>query len=290
MTRIIIKPTSPIYQTFTDLINNADRVFFGGVPGVGKSLMVQQLTLMAQKAGRTVHLFQYDAIRPAFETPELLKKYPQDEGATHPMVIQACSIWARRNMVLWSQTHATPEHMLVGEVPLIGNRLMEMARSIDDDAEAILADGRTQFVIPVPSVYVRETIEKRREQTIANPSHENEKEDAPPNVLRAMWQELYRIAGILDLRHSDQDSPPYSPEIYSAVYQYLLQHRNHQILNIDELLTPIGSAYDYSEPRPELKATEEEAKQIIEQLERDSGVDRIVEDAELWYDLSTKKN
>lgn len=286
MSTIILKPESPIYKTFTELIYSADHVFFGGVPGVGKSLMVQQLTLMAQQAGRKVHIFQYDTIRPAFETPDLLKKYPQDQGATHPMVIQACSIWARQNVLIWSQNHATPEHMLIGEVPLIGNRLMEIVRSYDDDAEAVLKDKRTQFVVPVPSAYVRETIEKRREQTIANPRHENEKEDAPPNVLRAMWQELYRIARILGLSDSHLDKLPYSPEIYSAVYQYLLQHRHHQILNIDELLTPVGSAYDYSEPLPEVIATEEEAQQIIEQLEHEYGVDQIIEDAKHWYDLS----
>ena len=75
-----------LYGRFSLLIEKADLVFFAGLPGVGKSLLLQQMTLMA-KAGRTPRatLLQWDTARQPFETD----RYPLSEGATHPLVIRA---------------------------------------------------------------------------------------------------------------------------------------------------------------------------------------------------------
>ncbi|PWU23936.1 MAG: hypothetical protein C5B48_07755, partial [Candidatus Rokuibacteriota bacterium] len=42
-------------------------VFFAGLPGTGKSLLVQQLAHVAGAAGRRIHLLQWDVARPVFE-------------------------------------------------------------------------------------------------------------------------------------------------------------------------------------------------------------------------------
>lgn len=285
MTQIILKQDSTIYRTFENLIKNADRVFFAGLPGVGKSLLLQQLTLMAHAAGRTVHLLQWDTTRPVFETPELMAKYPEIDGVTHAMIRKAVGMWARQGVAEWDQSHNKPEHMLIGEVPLVGNRLMELVKSYDDDIEGILADERTQFVLPVPSKRVRDVIEASREKTIANPRHEKETKDAPPNVMRGTWYDLNRLAVHLGMVTGDAGKVPYSPDVYRGVYEYLLKHRHVRILDIDDVLKPSGSAYDYKTRIPELCATSEQVNDIMAQLETDSTLQQIEDDVSKWYEV-----
>lgn len=283
MTSIILKRDSEIYQTFAQLIQDADRVFFAGIPGVGKSLLLQQLTLMAIQAGRSVHHMQWDTTRPAFETPELLAKYPEIDGVTHAMIRKAVGMWARQGVAEWDASHEKPVQMLIGEVPLVGNRLMELVKPYEDEIEAILADARTQFVIPVPSKAVRDVIEANREKTIVDPRHEKETKDAPPNVLRALWHDLYQLAGALGLTDVQADRMPYSPEIYCAVYEYLLQHRHVKTLDIDEVLKPAGSAYDFENQIPELTASSMQVQDIVSRLETEFTMAQIQADVERWY-------
>jgi len=285
MSKIILKPNSTIHNLFSDLVQNANRVFFAGLPGVGKSLMLQQLTLMAQEAGRTAHLLQWDTTRPAFETPAVMAKYPEIDGVTHAMIRKAVGMWARQGVKDWNDTHTTPEHMLIGEVPLVGNRLMELAKPYDDDVESILTDSRTQFVIPVPSKAVRDVIEANREKTITDPRHEKETKDAPPNVMRGTWYDLNRLAVQLGMAEGDAEKVPYSPDVYRGTYQYLLQHRNVQVLDIDEVLKPAGSAYDFETRIPELSASPEQVTEIMTRLENNFTVEQIEDDVNQWYDV-----
>ena len=190
MPKTILPAESQIYRCFVDLVGNADRVFIAGLPGVGKSLLLQQLTLMALEAGRQVHLLQWDTARQPFETP----RYPLDQGATHPMVIKATGAWLREALLEWDNLYSTTNAILIGEVPLVGGRFMEIVRPTDDGAESLLADKGTQFVLPVPSRQVRAVIETRRGESIANPTHKNEAQDASPELLRALWQDLFHIA------------------------------------------------------------------------------------------------
>lgn len=283
MSKIILNPNSEIYRSFQNLIQNADCVFFAGLPGVGKSLMVQQLTLMAQQAERNVHLLQWDTTRPAFETPDVMAKYPEIDGVTHPMIRKAVGMWARQGVKAWHSAYMQTDHMLIGEVPLVGNRLMELAKIYDDDVEGLLAHERTQFVIPVPSQSVRDVIEAQREKTIVNPQHEKETKDAPPNVLRALWHDLYRLAGELELTDLDAEHVPYTPEIYSAVYEHLLQHRHVLALEIDEVLRPAQSAYDFESDIPELVASPQQIKAILSQLEQNHTAEQIQQEIDQWY-------
>ena len=95
-------------------------VFFAGLPGTGKSLLVHQLTHLAASAGRSVHLLQWDVARPAFEASAAGRRYPLADGVTHPVIRKAAGLWARRALVAWDARHPDPRHLLVGETPFVG--------------------------------------------------------------------------------------------------------------------------------------------------------------------------
>lgn len=280
MDELILTPASPVYQTFAGLIDRAEQVFFAGLPGVGKSLLLQQLTLMAESAGRQVHLLQWDTARQVFETP----RYPLRHGATHPMVIKAVGLWLRQALVDWNKTYP-PDSLLIGEAPLIGGRLMEIVRPQADDAEAMLKAEGTRFVVPVPSKEVRKIIEASRERTIARPRHENETHDAPPDLLRALWQDLHRVAVRLCLTQATSDTVPYSPAIYAAVYRHLLQHRHVQILTVDEPLKPSASVYELDAALPRLHAAAAQAHELLARLEAMTSVEQAQAAAARWYEV-----
>lgn len=279
MPQLILPPDSAIYRKFSQLIEEADRVFFAGLPGVGKSLLLQQMSLIARAAGRRVTLLQWDVARQPFETP----RYPLSHGATHPMVMRATGLWLRRALVDWDARAKKPADMLIGEVPLIGGRLMEIARPAADQAEALLSDERTQFLIPVPSRQVRALIEAGRARSIAEPQHENEAHDAPPDLLRALWLDMYQVGVALGLAEATADDAPYSPAVYEAVYRHLLQHRHAQVLPIDEPLQPKTSVYDQAEPLPFLRATAAQAEAILADLEASMGSEAAIAAVETWY-------
>ncbi len=282
MTKLVIATDSPIYQQFQQLIGSCNMVFFAGLPGVGKSLLLQQFALMATQARRKVHLLQWDVTRSAFETPTILDKYPEIDGVTHACIRKAVGMWARQGVKTWLDNHPTPEHILIGEVPLIGNRLIELVKQHDDPAEAILADDKTHFVIPVPSKHVRDVIESSRQQTIASPQHEKESKDAPPNVLQALWEDCFTTAKALDAPNCE-DTLDYQPHVYQWMYEYLLQHRHALVLPIDMVFQPTGTVYNVDGILGELKATPDEAQQIMRQIEADHTPQSIQDSVLKWY-------
>lgn len=286
MSNIIIPEKSAIHDCFTSLLDSAKVVFFVGLPGVGKSLLLQQLALMAQDAGRDVHLLQWDVTRSAFETPENLAKYPEIDGVTHAMIRKATGLWAREGILAWSQ-QADDNALLIGEVPLVGNRLIEPVQSLDDDAEILLRDACCHYVLPVPSKNVRDTIEQKRQQSIADPQHEKETKDAPPNVLRALWEEIHHLGVQNDITAtSDTDANlAYNPEMYEAVYRYLLQHCQMTVLHIDDVLTPGASVYDLNGIDNNLKATPGQVTAIMQHLEATYTPDEVEQMVNNWYKI-----
>ncbi len=281
MPRTILPEKSQIYRCFVDLIRSADRVFFAGLPGVGKSLLLQQLTLMALEAGRGAHLIQWDTARQPFESP----RFPLERGATHPMVIKAVGTWLRGALPEWDKAHSQTGAILIGEVPLIGGRFMEIVRPANDEAELLLADERTQFVLPVPSREVRALIEARREASIANPAHENESQDAPPDLLRALWRDLFQVAAQLGIVETSANDQLYSPEIYEATYRHLLRHRRLRVLSIDQPLRPVASVYDFDAALPQLIPDRKGAQALLREIEATTTRAQLQRDAAAWYKL-----
>lgn len=256
-------------------------VFLAGLPGVGKSLLLQQLALIAAEAGRAVHLLQWDVARGAFETPAILARYPEVDGVTHAAIRKAAGLWTRRAVGRWDERHAAPREMLIGETPLIGNRLIELARQQDDAVEPLLAGGTTLFLIPVPSRGVRQVIEGARVREMARPLHERERGNAPPGVVRALWEELARAARHLGVAGLPSGGERYDPDVYLAVYRRLLRHRRTATLPITEVLPVRASAYDLT-VAGELIPSSHDVERAMAQVET-LPEERLRREVEAWF-------
>ena len=285
MNKIVIPENSLIYNTLQNLVQSCEIVMFAGLPGVGKSLLLQQAAFMAQQNKRRVHLLELDVIRPAFTTADILTKYPDTNGSTHPVILKALGLWTRSAVLRWYHNYRGADHILIGEAPLIGNRLMELAKPYDDEAETILKNEKTQFVIPVPTQDVRQTIETKRKLTIVEPQHEKDNHDAPPVVLQIMWEKLYKVAHELGFIDTLLDNSSYTPEAYRAVYVYLLKYRNTIPLTISEIFEPVGSVHNLENIESEFVPSSVDVEQILSQLEQDYTLEQIETQVSEWYKL-----
>jgi len=258
-----------VHARLQRLSETARAVFFAGLPGTGKSLLVHQLAHGAHAAGRTVHLLQWDVVRPAFERSDAGAAYPMVDGVTHGAIRIAAGLWARDALARWATGEIEPKHILIGETPLVGHRFIELARREADAAEPFLSGPGCQFVIPVPSLEVRREIEAERSRRIDRPAHDREREDAPPNVLRAQWEALARVAPLIDARAADlrpggtpgRTAPvPYDPDVYERIYLFLLRHRHAQSMSMSTVLpTAAISVYDFAVPVRDLVPAPDEA-------------------------------
>ena len=263
-------------------------VFMAGLPGVGKSLLIQQLALLATQAGRVVHTVQWDVSRSVFETPAIQQRYPEIDGVTHAAIRKAVGLWSRDAILQWHKTHPGPEHLLIGEVPLIGNRLIELVAPHDDEVEVLLRGGGSLFVVPVPSWEVREVIERSRERTIAEPQHEKERWDASPDVLRALWRDVNMLARRINLTKAAENAP-YNPYIYGGVYGALLRHRPHQLILIEDVLRPAKSVYDLQVVSSQLQADPETVSAVIAHVEQEYTPAELDELVENWHAIITDR-
>ncbi|MGS2722220.1 hypothetical protein ACVBEJ_00610 [Porticoccus sp. GXU_MW_L64] len=261
-------------------------IFFSGLPGVGKSLFLQQQTLMAANAGRRVHLMQWDISREAFETPESLQKYPEIDGFTHAGIRKAVGLWARDGIARWHTAHPGNNDLLIGEVPIVGNRFVELVQSGDDAVESLLAGPQVTFFVPVPSAQVRERIESARAASIAKPKHEKEARDAPINVVQENWETARQLAVDLGIAEPCNESPvPYSAKIYADVFSHLLQHRNCDVLDVDEIYPANGSVYDIGVETHEIAASLDEVVDVFAALEARYTAESLNQSVERWYDV-----
>lgn len=287
---IIIPSDSSLFRTLHRLAGTLRMIFFVGLPGVGKSLLLNQQAHMAHALGRAAHIIQWDVCRQPFDADAQVRAaYPEVNGVTHAAIRKATGLWARDAVIRWRQEYADPEHLLIGEVPLIGGRLMELVRPQDDAAEPLLSGLETCFMIAVPSREVRRHIESRREENSANPRHEREQADAPPDIMRASWTELHQAAGRLGIcaDKASDGNPPYDPDIYHDAYAALLKYRRHERLAIAiRLSADRFSAYDLEIHRSELTPTPDEVRRYMGEVERrypDMGT--IEMEVKRWYDI-----
>lgn len=257
-------------------------MFFAGLPGTGKSLMVHQLAHLAVGAGRTVHLLQWDVARPVFEASPDGQRYPLVDGVTHVVIRKAAGLWVRAAVAAWNEQYPGAD-LLIGETPFVGGRFIELARPIADCAEELLAAPSCRFVIPVPSVDVRRLAEAERERRAARPLHPREREDAPPRVLRDIWRDLGEVARRLGLAVPGAD---YDPAVYRRVYEALLRHRNVEIIPLDVILpTETMSVYDFAVTPPNLVPTEAETEAFIAMVERRYAPTVLEGEIDRWWDV-----
>ena len=254
-----------VHSKYSAAAANARVVFFAGLPAVGKSFHLKQFVLLAHDAGREVHVLQWDIARPAFEWSERAAAYPQIDGVTHPVVRTSVGTWVRNALAKWHTAHDA-EAIVVGELPLVGGRLIELTREIDDACEPLLSSEATVTFVPVPSNTVRAEIEHARVESLANPEHDREVEDAPISVVTGTWEEIYDVGTRLGICEPASD-PPYDAAIYAAVYDHLLRHRHRDIIKISRLSPRSGSVYDFEIQGSELVPTVGEIDETMTRVE-----------------------
>jgi hypothetical protein len=281
MPELILERGSDLYSALADAARERRCVFVTGLPGVGKSLIVQQLALIAAGLGREVDLLQWDVARLAFDRPEILSRYPEVDGVTHAAIRAAVGLWARDAVGRWDRAHPDPRHLLIGETPLIGDRLSELARRMPDDVEPLLASERTLFLIPSPSRKVREHVERARSRDIASPRHERDTASAAPHLVRAGWEELARVAVRLGIVASAADG--YDELVYIETYRAVLRRRHSAVLPIAATLAVGGSAHAVAPGARELiPSTDEVARSMATIAQRPvADVERGAHD---WYE------
>ena len=284
---LVIPIASNLYKVVKEMVHRKRLIFVTGIPGVGKSLLIQQMALIASEAGRKVHLLRYNLARQPFETEVNISKYPEIDGVTDPAIRKAVGLWARQAVQEWHEAHPAPNQLLIGELPLIGSRLIELVEPANDAAEPLLTSEQTLFVVPVPSWEVREIIEETRKRTLAEPQNEQEKLDAPPNVLRAMWESVNGLARQIGLTKASPQTP-YNPYIYGGVFEALLQHRPTKLLLIDEVLRPSRSVYDLHVLAGTLVPSAEAAHAAMAQVESRYSREELATLVQNWHALVTQ--
>ena len=284
---LVIPIASNLYNVVKEMVHHKRLIFVTGIPGVGKSLLIQQMALIASEAGREVHLLRYNLARRPFETEVNITKYPEIDGVTDPAIRKAVGLWARQAVQTWHEAHPAANQLLIGELPLIGSRLIELVEPHDDAAESLLRGEQTVFIVPVPSWEVREVIEETRQRTLAEPQNEQERLDAPPNVLRAMWEAVNGLARDIGLTKASPQTP-YNPYIYGGVFEALLQFRPSRLLLIDEVLRPSRSVYDLDVLAGTLTPTPAEASTALAEVESRYTRDELAELVQNWHALITQ--
>ncbi|HUG37777.1 MAG TPA: ATP-binding protein [Candidatus Limnocylindrales bacterium] len=267
--RIVVHADSSLAERLGRLVDRRI-VFFAGLPGTGKSLLVHQLAHLAMRPGRAVHLLQWDVARPVFEASPAGQRYPLADGVTHAMIRKAAGLWARYALTAWTERDARVGQILIGETPFVGNRFVELAQRADDRAEALLTDASCRFVVEVPSREVRAFLEAERERRTASPLHPREREDAPPSVLHDLWRSLAEeVARDMGIAGAGGGSEPYDPEVYRRVYETVLRHRNVEAIGLDVILpTQKLSVYDFDVAPADLMPSEADADRFIHEAER----------------------
>ncbi len=234
MAGIIIPFGSALRDTIERHAARDRMIFFAGLPGVGKSLLLQQTVLIAATLGRKVSLLQWDVARIAFERPDLLERYPEVAGVTHAGIRLAAGNWVRGAIRQWAEKRSNRKNLLVGEIPLVGNRFVEVARPESDPAEALLAASSATFFVPAPTLELRRELEAARRREMSNPIHSREAANASPSVLEALMLEIRQLAPKLNIPPGKGEG--YDPELYLAVYGWLLRHRHFVPLWIRDFL------------------------------------------------------
>ena len=281
MQNLIIPTTSPVYQTLENAAKTSKAVVFSGLPGIGKSLYINQFKAIVQSLGKNITVIQWDIARKAFETKEIAAIFPMGAGVVHNGVKLSAGAWLIDTIKDWLQK-ATDNDLLLIEAPLVGHRFIELAK-VQSDAtlEDFFKSDAFKMIIPIPSKAVREKIEADRRAQIS----EDAKvwSGAKPSVMLMLWKMLCGIANEFGKNISMDGQPPYEPSISEFVFEKILQHRHFIPLHIDEIFDV--SVMDESELHNtgSLKAGDETANRYameIHQQMNDEQINAIVKE---WY-------
>jgi hypothetical protein len=277
---LIVQEDPGLHDRLEQLARDCRTAFFAGLPGTGKSLMIHQLAHLAAAVGRSVHLLQWDTAG---------RRYPMRRGVTHSVIRKALGVWVRDALARWDKSCPGSGDLLIGETPLVGSRFVELARRLDDAAEPLLAAASCRFVIPIPSRDVRRFLEAARDRRARQPAHAREREDAPPNLMRELWEHLAGVAprlGIDAVREGSRPLP-YDPALYGRIYQRVLRHRHTEILSMEKPLPSESiSVYDFAIAAHDVLPAPEEAAARIAWVERRyPNPGTLEEEINRWYEV-----
>ncbi len=269
MYQSIIPADNKIGVSFRSAVKTQKMIFVAGLPSSGKSLMLQQLAILAHQINRPVYTIQWDASRQSFETEEGLKKYPEHNNLTHPGIRKAAGIWIRQAVQAWFELNRSTNAILIAELPVVGGRFVELLQPIKDDAEAILSSSDVLFFVPIPTHEMRKVITGHRAETFANPRNDQETKDAPISIVQNEWMITRQLYNTWNNNEGSSGSDSdYCPEIYTQVFNRLMRFRHFEILNIDQSFGKGDSAYDRPVPVTEIYASDSEVSEILATIER----------------------
>ncbi|MGD3111798.1 hypothetical protein [Streptomyces sp. YGL11-2] len=287
MSQLLLDPESPAMAAFQEAARHRKCVFFSGLPGMGKTLMMQQFILIAAAEGRSIQLLQWDVVREKFEVGRAAARYPEVDGVTHPGIRKAVGHWARGRIARWHRDFPGVADLLVGEAPLIGNRLADLAKEAADEAEALLGSERATFFVPAPSAEVRREIARSRERETRQPRHERERANAAPALLDGLWTEIEELAEHFELSHDrEPGSRGYQQSLYGAVYERVLRHRNSVVLPVDDILPVVVSPHELHPHAQEIVPTPAEIKEAFAMVDSLS-LDELHQETADWYRFRT---
>jgi hypothetical protein len=286
MTRAIclFPPESPACRALQAAAERARCVVICGIPGTGKSLLLREQAILADAQGRTVHRLQWDVARQPFDRPDILKRYPEIDGSTHPVIRQAAGLWVRGAIAGWFQQQSDPGQLLLIEAPLVGARFIELAQVMQDDAEPHLAASTTVYLVPVPSREVRAAIEAARVREIAQPRHARDAANAIPALVDRLWLAVVGAARDLKLPGAAAGDE-YSPELYADLYRHVLRHRHVSAVPIDEIVPSSGSPHELERPTPEVAPHDAEVTSLMQEAAPGSPAEEhaILHACNAWY-------
>jgi hypothetical protein len=279
----VFSPGSATYHALSATAVQARCAVICGVPGMGKSLLLRDQGLIAHGLGRTIHRLQWDVARQPFERADILARYPEVQGSTHPVIRRAAGLWVRRAVARWFEGHEGGEHLLLIEAPLVGARFIELAQVRSDAAETHLASETTRFLVPIPSREVRAAVEAARKSESAAPRHARDAASAIPVMVDALWQEVVETARALALPEAGEDQA-YSPALYAALYRHVLRHRHVLEVPVTEVLAAPGSPHSHPLASAELAPQPSEVSALIDEADA-AGATEVVRASERWYRL-----
>ncbi len=229
-----IPESSTVYQSLKLSAETAKIVVFSGLPGVGKSLYVNQFKQLAQSLDKDVTVIQWDVARKAFETPEISQRFPTGDSLVHNGLKLSVGMWLMDTVKSWLSVNKEGSGLLLIEAPLVGYRFVELAHKQDDASlEAFLTGDTCQFIVPIPSEKVREKIEADRKAQVSEDA--KEWSGAKHSVMELLWKMICGIANTMGKQISMDSQPPYDPDIYEFVFRKVLKHRHLIPLHIEEI-------------------------------------------------------
>lgn len=282
MANNIIPKSSIIYRELEDIAQSRKLVIFSGLPGVGKSLYIQEFQKIVSGLEKPIDVIQWDIARKSFESDAIAKDFPMGDGIVHNGVKIMAGLWLMETISNWLSINADNDRILLIEAPLVGHRFVELIHKTNNpELEAFLSSESTVVVMPIPTKRVRSIIEEARRQQV----DENAQVwmGAKPSVMLMLWKMTCGIANEFGMDIDMKGQPPYSAGIYEFVFGEILKHRNFLPLIIDEVFEVPEQDESELHNDGSLKANEEVSIQFAKRVKDEysnSEIDNIVN---RWY-------